>query len=94
MKWLVFVAVAAGILIIFGATYAISRVLEKKRAPKYKTTAPDDDPQFLRDLAKKLKDQDAPASPQPEQDASSAEPEAPTDPQNNKDSDPSDKRDQ
>ena len=90
MKWLVFVAVAAGILIIFGATYAISRVLEKKRAPKYKTTAPDDDPQFLRDLAKKLKDQDAPASPE----AGSAEPEAPMDPQDDKDSDPSDKRDQ
>jgi hypothetical protein len=90
MKWLVFVAVAAGILIIFGATYAISRVLEKKRAPKYKTTAPDDDPQFLRDLAKKLKDQDSPASPE----AGSAEPDAPTDPQDDKDSDPSDKRDQ
>ncbi|WP_138275840.1 hypothetical protein [Rhodoluna limnophila] len=94
MKWLVFVAVAAGILIIFGATYAISRVLEKKRAPKYKTTAPDDDPQFLRDLAKKLKDQDAPAAAKPDQDVSSAEPEASSDPQDGKDSDPSDKRDQ
>ncbi|MFM1993160.1 MAG: hypothetical protein RL600_988, partial [Actinomycetota bacterium] len=26
--------------------------------PKYKTTAPDDDPKFLRDLAEKLKAED------------------------------------
>ncbi|MEY4992967.1 MAG: hypothetical protein RIS82_89 [Actinomycetota bacterium] len=87
MKWLVFVAIAAGILIIFGATYAISHLLEKRRAPKYKTSAPDDDPQFLRDLAKKLRDQDSPAAPKSEQDASS-------DSKDDKDSDPSDKREQ
>lgn len=56
MKWLVFVGIAVGILLIFTATYLISNALDKRRRPKTTTLAPDDDPQFLRDLAEKLKD--------------------------------------
>lgn len=58
MKWFIFAIVAAAILLIFGAVYAISYLLNKRKQPKYKTTAPDDDPKFLRDLAEKLKEQD------------------------------------
>lgn len=57
MKWLVFVGIAVGILLIFTATYAISNALDKKRRPKTTTLAPDDDPQFLRDLREKLNGQ-------------------------------------
>ncbi len=78
MKWIVFVAVAVGIFLVFFAVYAITNLLEKKRRPKTKTLAPDDDAKFLRDLAKKLKDDDGP---KPEADPSpnveSPEPEAP-----------------
>lgn len=69
MKWIVFVAVAVGIFLVFFAVYAITNLLEKKRRPKTKTLAPDDDAKFLRDLAKKLKDDEAPkpeATPAPE----------------------------
>ncbi len=58
MKWFIFIVVAAAILLIFGVVYAISGALNKRKQPKYKTTAPDDDPKFLRDLAEKLKAQD------------------------------------
>ncbi len=58
MKWFIFAIVAAAILLIFGAVYAFSYLLNKRKQPKYKTTAPDDDPKFLRDLAEKLKEQD------------------------------------
>ncbi|MEY3908449.1 MAG: hypothetical protein RLZZ90_356 [Actinomycetota bacterium] len=69
MKWIVFVVVAVGIFLVFFAVYAITNLLEKKRRPKTKTLAPDDDAKFLRDLAKKLKDDEAPkpeATPAPE----------------------------
>jgi hypothetical protein len=60
MKWIVFVAVAVGIFLVFFTVYAITNLLEKKRRPKTKTLAPDDDAKFLRDLAKKLKDDETP----------------------------------
>lgn len=74
MKWFIFAIIAVAILVVFGAVYGISHLLNKRKQPKYKTTAPDDDPKFLRDLAQKLKDQpdsnpepkpDAPASDEP-----------------------------
>ena len=60
MKWIVFVAIVAGILAIFGLVYGISFLVERSRRPKTKSksTAPDDDPKFLRDLAERLKEQD------------------------------------
>jgi ABC-type Na+ efflux pump permease subunit len=58
MKWFIFAIIAAAILVIFGAVYGISYLVNKRKQPKYKTTAPDDDPQFLRDLAKRLKEED------------------------------------
>jgi hypothetical protein len=60
MKWFIFAIVAAAILVIFGAVYGISHLVNKRKQPKYKTTAPDDDPKFLRDLAEKLKEQPDP----------------------------------
>lgn len=57
MKWFIFAIIAAAILVIFGAVYGISYLMNKRKQPKYKTTAPDDDPKFLRDLAEKLKEQ-------------------------------------
>ena len=76
MKWIVFVAVAVGIFLVFFAVYAITNLLEKKRRPKTKTLAPDDDAKFLRDLAKKLKDDNSPkpeADPTPDVDTSETE---------------------
>ena len=58
MKWFIFAIIAAAILVIFGAVYGISYLVNKRKQPKYRTTAPDDDPQFLRDLAKRLKEED------------------------------------
>lgn len=58
MKWFIFVVVLAAILLIFGLVYAITGAVNKRKRPKYKTTAPDDDPKFLRDLADKLKSED------------------------------------
>ena len=58
MKWFIFIVVAAAILLIFAVVYGISGLLNKRKQPKYKTTAPDDDPQFLRDLAERLNAQD------------------------------------
>jgi hypothetical protein len=63
MKWFIFVVVLAAILVIFGLVYAITGAVNKRKRPKYKTTAPDDDPKFLRDLADKLNDSD----PKPEE---------------------------
>lgn len=54
MRWIIFVMVAGGILAIFGATYGISAYLNKRKKPKFRTSAPDDDPKFLRDLAERL----------------------------------------
>ena len=65
MKWIVFVVVAVGIFLVFFTVYAITNLLEKKRRPKTKTLAPDDDAKFLRDLAKKMK---AEQGPRPEAD--------------------------
>jgi hypothetical protein len=57
MRLLIFIAVIVGIAVIFGAVYGISAMLEKKkRGPVMKTTAPDDDPEFLRNLARKLEE--------------------------------------
>ena len=62
MRLLIFIAVIVGIALIFGAVYGISAILEKKkRGPVMKTTAPDDDPEFLRNLARKLDEQEATA---------------------------------
>jgi hypothetical protein len=62
MRLLIFIAVIVGIALIFGAVYGISALLEKKkRGPVMKTTAPDDDPEFLRNLARKLDEQEAAA---------------------------------
>ena len=62
MRLLIFIAVIVGIALIFGAVYGISAILEKKkRGPVMKTTAPDDDPEFLRNLARKLDEQEAAA---------------------------------
>jgi hypothetical protein len=59
MRLLIFVAVIIGIAIVFGVVYGVSAILEKRgRGPAVKTTAPDDDPEFLRDLARKLDEQD------------------------------------
>jgi len=73
MKWIVFVVVAVGIFLVFFTVYAITNLLEKRRRPNTKTLAPDDDAKFLRDLAKKLKEDEAP---KPEA-ASAPEAEAP-----------------
>ena len=62
MRLIIFVAVIVGIAVIFGAVYGISSLLEKKkRGPVMKTMAPDDDPEFLRNLARKLDEQEASA---------------------------------
>ena len=62
MRLIIFVAVIVGIAVIFGAVYGISALLEKKkRGPVMKTMAPDDDPEFLRNLARKLDEQEASA---------------------------------
>jgi hypothetical protein len=58
MKWFIFVVVLAAILVIFGLVYALTGAVNKRKRPKYKTTAPDDDPKFLRDLADKLKSEE------------------------------------
>jgi hypothetical protein len=64
MRLLIFVAVVIGIALIFGIVYGISALLERKRSgsgPRVtiKTSAPDDDPQFLRDLARRLAEEEA-----------------------------------
>ena len=75
MRLIIFVAVIVGIAVIFGAVYGISALLEKKkRGPVMKTMAPDDDPEFLRNLARKLDEQEA-----------AAEAEEPEDEQGNED---------
>jgi hypothetical protein len=72
MKWFIFVVVLAAILVIFGLVYAITGAVNKRKRPKYKTTAPDDDPKFLRDLADKLKSED-PAPPSTSEDPNTDE---------------------
>jgi hypothetical protein len=64
MRLLIFVAVVIGIALIFGIVYGISALLERKRSgagPRatIKTSAPDDDPEFLRDLARRLAEEEA-----------------------------------
>jgi hypothetical protein len=77
MRLLIFIAVIAGIALIFGAVYGISALLEKKkRGPVMKTTAPDDDPEFLRNLARKLDEQDAAAKAEEPEDESGNEDQA------------------
>jgi hypothetical protein len=77
MRLLIFIAVIVGIAVIFGAVYGISAMLEKKkRGPVMKTTAPDDDPEFLRNLARKLDEQDAAAKAEEPEDESGNEDQA------------------
>ena len=62
MRLLIFVAVVVGIALIFGAVYGISALLERKRGTARtatKTNAPDDDPEFLRNLARRLAEEEA-----------------------------------
>jgi len=64
MRLLIFVAVVVGIAVIFGAVYGISALLERKRSGATRTTttktnAPDDDPEFLRNLARRLAEEEA-----------------------------------
>ena len=64
MRLLIFIAVIIGIAVIFGAVYGISALLERRRrggSPRttVKTSAPDDDPEFLRNLARRLAEEDA-----------------------------------
>jgi hypothetical protein len=61
MKLILFVAIIGGILAIFGIVYGISFLVEKNKKgkrPKTVTKAPDDDPQFLRDLARRLNEEE------------------------------------
>lgn len=77
MRLLIFIAVIVGIALIFGAVYGVSAILEKKkRGPVMKTTAPDDDPEFLRNLARKLDEQDAAAKAEEPEDESGDEDQA------------------
>jgi hypothetical protein len=72
MRLLIFIAVVVGIAVIFGVVYGISAVLEKKkRGPVMKTMAPDDDPEFLRNLARKLEEQDKDAEDEEPEDKAS-----------------------
>jgi hypothetical protein len=64
MKLIIFVAVVVAIAAIFGIVYGISALVARQKRQTFKTTAPDDDPQFLRDLARRLAEQDN-AAPQP-----------------------------
>lgn len=64
MKLIIFVAVVVAIAAIFGIVYGISALVARQKRQTVKTTAPDDDPQFLRDLARRLAEQDS-AAPQP-----------------------------
>lgn len=78
MKLILFVAIVGGILAIFGIVYGISFLVEKNkksRRPQTVTKAPDDDPQFLRDLARRLKEEEA-AKDQAQTDAGEAKPNA------------------
>lgn len=62
MRLILFVAIIGGILAIFGIVYGISFLIEKNKKsqrPKTANKAPDDDPQFLRDLARRLKEEEA-----------------------------------
>ena len=61
MRLILFVAIIGGILAIFGIVYGISFLIEKNKKnkrPKTVTKAPDDDPQFLRDLARRLEEEE------------------------------------
>jgi hypothetical protein len=65
MRLLIFIAVIIGIAVIFGAVYGISALLERKkrsggiaRPTTTKTSAPDDDPEFLRNLARRLAEEE------------------------------------
>ena len=58
MRLLIFVWVVIGIAVIFGLVYGISALIERNRRAKIQTTAPDDDPQFLRHLAKRLAEEE------------------------------------
>jgi hypothetical protein len=64
MRLLIFIAVIIGIAVIFGAVYGISALLERKKRsgsiarPSTKTSAPDDDPEFLRNLARRLAEEE------------------------------------
>jgi hypothetical protein len=64
MRLLIFIAVVIGIAVIFGAVYGVSALLERKKRsgsiarPTTKISAPDDDPEFLRNLARRLAEEE------------------------------------
>ncbi|MEY4980981.1 MAG: hypothetical protein RL174_319 [Actinomycetota bacterium] len=69
MKLILFVAIIGGILAVFGIVYGISFLIEKNKKskrPKTVTKAPDDDPQFLRDLARRLAEEEQDDKDKPE----------------------------
>jgi hypothetical protein len=81
MKWFIFVIIAASILAVFALVYGITYLVNQKKRPKYKTTAPDDDPKFLRDLATRLNSEPKPEDKKPNTDT-------PKPAENNSDQDP------
>ena len=65
MRLLIFIAVILSVALIFGVVYGISALLERKRSggqgrgyAARKSTAPDDDPEFLRNLARRLAEEE------------------------------------
>jgi hypothetical protein len=70
MRLLIFIAVIIGIAVVFGLVYGISALVDRKRGgssrgsaaqgrgPRTKSVAPDDDPEFLRNVARKLAEQE------------------------------------
>lgn len=77
MRLILFVAIIGGILAIFGIVYGISFLVEKNKKnkrPKTVTKAPDDDPQFLRDLARRLAEEEQAEKEQAEQAQAKDEP--------------------
>lgn len=77
MRLILFVAIIGGILAIFGIVYGISFLVEKNKKnkrPKTVTKAPDDDPQFLRDLARRLAEEEQAEKEQSEQAQAKDEP--------------------
>lgn len=90
MKWFIFVIIAVSILAVFAAVYGITYLVNQKKRPKYKTTAPDDDPKFLRDLATRLKNDPTPEDKKPNTDTpkSSDAPKSSDTGSEKKDSDP------
>ena len=66
MRLLIFIAVILAVALIFGVVYGVSALVGRKRsgvsrgsrAKVVKSTAPDDDPEFLRNLARRLAEEE------------------------------------